>query len=131
MEERLSNKKYKIFLIFLKVIPIILCGIYFLEIVLGRFKIDCSILSIFSFTSILPLLFFYSASYVFQFCGYHRIFLHYISFITIYHIVDLYYRISINSALIFVSLMIITFIFMIIALYKYLNRKKGGKLWQH
>ena len=126
MEKRLSNTKYKLFLIFLISIPMILCGIYFLEIVLGRFKIDCSILSIFSFTSILPLLFFYSASYVFQFCEYHRMFLHYIAFITLYHAIDLYYRIPIDSAILFTSLMIITFIFMIITLYKYLKHKKGG-----
>lgn len=127
METRLSNTKYKLFLIFLKIIPILLCGIYFLEIVLGKFKIDCSILSIFSFTSFLPLLFFYSASYVFQFCEYHRMFLHYISFITLYHVIDLYYKIPLDSAVIFISLMIITFIFMIITLYKYLKDKKGGR----
>lgn len=130
MEERLRNKKYKLFLIFLKIIPILLCCIYFLEIILGRFKIDCSILSIFSFTSFLPLVFFYSASYVFEFCEYHRMFLHYIAFITFYHAVDLYYKIPIDAAKVFIILMIITFIFMIITLYKYLKDKKGGRLWQ-
>lgn len=130
METRLKNSQYKHFLILLKAIPIILSFIYFVEIILMRFKIEYEILSIISFTSILSLSFLYFASYIFQFCAYHRMFLHYISFITIYNIIDLFLDIPIKDESIFSILMIITFIFMVITLYKYLNKQKGGRLWQ-
>lgn len=80
--------------------------------------------------SILPILFLYLASYVFQFCSYHRMFLHYISIVFIIRVLEFYFIIPTNSILVFIILMIITFIFMIITLYKYLKDKKGGRLWQ-
>lgn len=130
MNQRLNNYDYKIFLIILKVLPFLLSFIYFIEIILDYIKIDCSILSLFGFTSILPLIFLYASSYVFRFCVYHRMFLHYVGFITIYNAVDLYYKIPLNRTDSFATLMIITFIFMVITLYRYLKDKKGGKLWQ-
>ena len=126
--ERLKTK-YKYYLLILKTIPIILSFIYFIEIILNHLKIECLILPMFSFTSILSLIFLYSSSYVFQFCEYHRMFLHYVSIITLYKIIDLYLDIPFREASIFAVLMIITFIFMVVILYKYLKDKKGGKLW--
>lgn len=128
--DRLNNGKYKRFLIILKTIPVVLSFMCFLEIIFTYVKIECEILHIISFTSILPLIFLYSASYVFKFCEYHRMFLHYISFVTLYEIVDLYFNIPFKEASIFALLMIITFIFMVIILYKYMKDKKGGVLWQ-
>ena len=126
--ERLKTK-YKHYLLILKTIPIILSLLYFIEIILNHLKIECLILPMFSFTSILSLIFLYSSSYVFQFCEYHRMFLHYVSIITLYKIIDLYLDIPFREASIFAVLMIITFIFMVIILYKYLKDEKGGKLW--
>ena len=125
MINKLKNSKYKHFLILLKVIPIILSSIYFIELVLGRFGLEYKILSIISFTSILSLVFLYFASYIFQFCGYHRMFLHYISFVTIYHIIDIFVDIPFEDECVFTILMIITFIFMVITLYKYLKYKNN------
>lgn len=126
MVNKLKNSKYKHFLILLKVIPIILSSIYFIELILGRFELEYKILSVISYTSILSLVFLYFASYIFQFCEYHRMFLHYISFVTVYHIIDIFVDIPFEDECIFTILMIITFIFMVITLYKYLKDKKGG-----
>lgn len=126
--ERLKTK-YKHYLLILKTIPIILSLLHFVEIILNHLKIECLILPMFSFTSILSLIFLYSSSYVFQFCEYHRMFLHYVSIITLYKIIDLYLDIPFREASIFAVLMIITFIFMVIILYKYLKDKKGGGVW--
>lgn len=126
MVNKLKNSKYKHFLILLKVIPIILSSIYFIELILGRFELEYKILSVISYTSILSLVFLYFASYIFQFCEYHRMLLHYISFVTVYHIIDIFVDIPFEDECIFTILMIITFIFMVITLYKYLKDKKGG-----
>lgn len=123
--QKLSNTKHKHFLVLLKVIPMILSTIYFIEIILDHFKIEYQILSVLSYTSIFSLAFLYFASNVFRFCAYHRMFLHYVSFITIYNIIDLFVDIPFEDACVFTILMIITFIFMVITLYKYLKYKNN------
>lgn len=123
--QKIANTKHKHFLVLLKVIPMILSTIYFIEIILDHFKIEYQILSVLSYTSIFSLAFLYFASNVFRFCAYHRMFLHYVSFITIYNIIDLFVYIPFEDACVFTILMIITFIFMVITLYKYLKYKKN------
>ena len=121
---------YKIFLTLLKTIPIILSFIYFLNIILSNIGINLMILKLLGSVSILPLIFLYLSSYVFQFCKYHRMFLHYILFMNILKYLDYIFIFNIPSTKVFIILMIITFIFMIITLYKYLKDRKGGRLWQ-
>ena len=123
--QKIANTKHKHFLVLLKVIPMILSTIYFIEIILDHFKIEYQILSVLSYTSIFSLAFLYFASNVFRFCAYHRMFLHYVSFITIYNIIDLFVDIPFEDACVFTILMIITFIFMVITLYKYLKYKNN------
>ena len=130
MEDQLIKSKYKIFLILLKTIPMIWSLFIFINTILRLFKIDFYFMNILCGISILPILFLYLASYVFQFCSYHRMFLHYISIVFIIRVLEFYFIIPTNSILVFIILMIITFIFMIITLYKYLKDKKGGRLWQ-
>ena len=69
---------YKIELVLLKIIPVLLAVCYFSNTVLSLFGINYTIFSIVGGMSILPLLFLYISSYVFRFCEYHRMFLHYI-----------------------------------------------------
>lgn len=116
---------HKIFLILLKTIPIILAAIYFANSLLRILGINLWIFNLFGSVSIMSLMFLYLASYAFQFCSYHRMFLHYISVITIYNILDLCFVFNVSNNNLFISLMIITFIFMVITLYKYLNNKKN------
>lgn len=117
---------HKIFLILLKTIPIILAAVYFVNSLLRILGINLWIFNLFGSVSIMSLMFLYLASYAFQFCSYHRMFLHYISVITIYNILDLCFVFNVSNNNLFILLMIITFIFMIITLYKYLKNKKGG-----
>ena len=124
MISKIKNSQYKHFLIFIKVVPMILSFIYFIEIILTHFKIEHQLLSILSFASMFTLGFYYFASYIFQFCEYHRMFLHYVSFITIYNIIDLFVDIPFKDSCIFTILMVITFIFLVLTLYKYLKYKK-------
>ena len=69
---------YKIELVLLKIIPVLLAVCYFSNTILSLFGINYTIFSIVGGMSILPLLFLYISSYVFRFCEYHRMFLHYI-----------------------------------------------------
>ena len=47
--------------------------------VLSYLNIDVEIISMVAGMSLLPLLFLYVSSYVFRFCSYHRMFIHYIA----------------------------------------------------
>lgn len=52
--------------------------------------------------------------------------MHYVSVIFIIRTLEFYNLIPLNSIIVFTSLMIITFIFMVITLYRYIKHKKGG-----
>lgn len=69
---------YKLLLLVLKVIPMLLALSAMMGMLLDFFGKDSSIFSFIGGMSLLPLLFLYLASYVFRFCEYHRMFLHYV-----------------------------------------------------
>ena len=79
MVENLRSKLlYKIELRLLKIIPMILAFTALLNSILSYFNIDLYILSYIGGISIFTMVFLYLSSYVFKFCEYHRIFLHYV-----------------------------------------------------
>jgi hypothetical protein len=65
--------------------------------VLNYFYIECEVINYISGTSILSLLFFYLASYAFEFCEYHRMFLHYILTCNLINIIDCYVNLPISN----------------------------------
>lgn len=73
-----SKTLYKLFLGFLKVIPMIMAGLFLLNTVLSYFDIDYSIISYLAGIGLIPWLFIMLASYTLKFCEYHRMFLWYI-----------------------------------------------------
>ena len=78
-EERFVSKRlYKITIGALKIIPMLLAFFSMLNIFFDFFGINSYFISALSGISALPLAFLYLISYVFQFCEYHRMFLHYI-----------------------------------------------------
>ena len=79
VEESLRSKTlYKLFLGFLKTIPMIMAGLFLLNTVLSYFDVDYSIISYLSGIGFIPWLFIMLASYTLRFCEYHRMFLWYI-----------------------------------------------------
>lgn len=77
-EKRVSKKWYKLTLGLLKIIPMLLAlcdGLNTLTFLLGY---DTPLFSLFGGVSFLTLVFLYLVSYVFRFCIYHRMFLHYV-----------------------------------------------------
>ena len=73
-----SKLLYKIELRLLKIIPMILAFTALLNSILSYFNIDLYILSYIGGISIFTMVFLYLSSYVFKFCEYHRMFLHYV-----------------------------------------------------
>lgn len=122
VEEKLklrSKKLYKVTLVLLKIIPMLLAFCYVLNTTLYVFGIDSHILSHIAGMSLLPMIFLYLTSYVFQFCKYHRMFLHYVVLNDIINILDVYFGenisnwtyISIHLVLLFICLVIILYLY--------------------
>ena len=128
MEEKRNIGNYRMFLLDLKILPILLAAVSLLNIVLSYFGIDLALLSYMGGLSLLPLAFLYRASYTFQFCAYYRVFLHYASLTWILNIIDYYIGIPISDRALFLSYMGITCIFMFIALYYHQKCRRDGTL---
>lgn len=98
VEESLRSKAlYKIQLYMLKVIPMVMAFICLLNTTLSYFDIDVPVLSYIASNSILTIIFLYLSSYVFRFCAYHRMFMHYTTVTWILNIVDTYIGIPIGD----------------------------------
>lgn len=114
---------YKVELYLLKIIPMLLAGCYLLDTILSYFYIDTSIFSLLGGISIFPLIFLYVSSYVFKFCEYHRMFLHYIVVNDILSWIDYSYGLPFDNLEYLVLHMSIAGIFLFIILY--LKQKHG------
>lgn len=115
---------HKVLILLIKIIPIVLAMLTILNTTLSYFYIDLPVLSYIGGVSVLSLVFFYLASYVFKFCEYHRMFLHYITLNWVLNIVDYYWGIPVSDKGMFLIYMMITGIFLFIIIYLYLKTKK-------
>ena len=113
----LSNSKYKLFLGFLKILPIIMAGLFLLNTILSYFDIDWPVISYIASVGLIPWLFIMVASYLFRFCEYHRMFLWYIMANNILCWVDEEYGLPISDRGFFVLHIIVAGIFMFLVLY--------------
>ena len=110
-----NKNLYKLVLYLVKVIPMVISGIYVLNTVLSYFDIDTPILSyLVQFLFIGGL---YILSYVFKFCIYHRLFIHYILITLILNIIDYHFGLPVSDKGVFLLYMIITGIFLFLILY--------------
>ena len=126
MVENLRSKLlYKIELRLLKIIPMILAFTALLNSILSYFNIDLYILSYIGGISIFTIVFLYLSLYVFKFCEYHRMFLHYVVVTWIINTIDYYIGIPINDLEYLCLQMIIAGIslFIILLLYYKTNKK--------
>ena len=126
MEEKYVNfTLHKFTLWFLKIIPMLLALVCFLNTLLSYFNIDAPILSYIGGVSVIPLLFLYLSSYAFRFCEYYRMFLHYVAINWILNIIDYYWGIPVSDKELFLLYMIIACISLFIILYLYLKHKNN------
>jgi len=124
VESLKSKTLYKIELGLLKVIPMILALTALLNSILSYFGIDLYILSYIGGVSIFTMSFLYLSSYVFKFCEYHRMFLHYIVSTWVINIIDYYVGIPISDLEYLCLQMIIAGISLFIILYLYVKSHK-------
>ena len=128
-ENSLRNKSlYKIELYLLKAMPMLLAAIYLINTVLSYYDIVLPALSYIGGLSFIPLLFMYISSYVFRFCSYHRMFLHYIVINDLINLIDYYYTLPISDWELLILHMSIAGISLFIILYLYVkSRSKNVK----
>lgn len=112
---------YKIELYLLKVMPILLATIYLVNTVLSYYDIIIPVLSYIGGLSLIPLVFMYTSSYVFRFCSYHRMFLHYIVVNDLINLTDYYYTLPISDWELFILHMSIAGVSLFIILYLYVK----------
>jgi len=62
----------------LKILPMLIAGLFFMNTLLSTFGIDYRLFSYLASVGIIPWLFIMAASYMFRFCEYHRMFLWYV-----------------------------------------------------
>lgn len=121
-----SKTLYKLEIVLLKIIPMLLAGIYLSNTVLSYvFNIDLIVLSYIGGVSLLPLVFLYLSSYVFKFCEYHRMFLHYVFINWLLTAYDTHVGIPISDRGYFCLQLCITGVTLFIILYLYVKSTKG------
>ena len=112
----------KLLIIFLKVIPMMLAGLAFTNTLCAYFEIDVYWIHHVGGTSILTLAFLYLASYVFKFCEYHRMFLHYIVACNAISVIDVYFGLPVGDAEYLMLHLFLAFISMVIVLILFLKK---------
>lgn len=123
MEEKLSKKMIKNFVLATKVLPMIIAAIYFLNSTISFFYGNDIPLNYLGGVSLLPVLYLYLASYTFKLCEYYRMYLHYIVVINIINIYDYYIGIPIDDISMYLLCVLLTTITMFIIIYLKLFRK--------
>lgn len=123
VEENLLRSKtlYKIELYLLKIVPMLLAAIYLVNTVLSFYDIIIPLLSYIGGLSFIPLIFLYISSYVFRFCHYHRMFLHYVTFNNLINIIDYYYVLPVPDWELFVLYVSVTGLTLFVILYLYVK----------
>ena len=115
---RLSNyEKGKLFIGFLKILPMVLAGLFLLNTVLSYFDIDLPVISYIASVGFIPWLFIMATSYKLHFCEYHRMFLWYILVNNILCWTDMEFGLPISNWNFFVLHIIIAGFFLFLVLY--------------
>ena len=121
----MNKRRYKLELICVKYVPILIALITLIDVILYYFDIDFELINYIAGTSFLTMIPMYISSYVYKFCEYHRMFLHYIVVNKVVMMIDLYIGIPLGDFMLLVLYLIIAGIFAFLALY--LHQKYGGR----
>lgn len=119
---------YKIFLGIIKIVPNILAMCKISSLILNYLKIPSFVLTCVGGTSIITLVLLYLISYIFKFCGTHRVSLHYVLFLHLLTVVDYYIGIPIDLKDLYYLYTIITGVFMTAWIYFWYKNKNNPKI---
>jgi hypothetical protein len=118
----------RIFLIVIKWIPFIMSLLIVLNLIFDLIGIPTIVFSILGDSSLITVLFILLASFLFQFCVYHRLFIYYILLYDIISWLDYIFIFDLNSKL-FISISIIIFVIIcIVALYLHIKDNEQVKI---
>lgn len=130
----LNKDLYKVDLFLLKLLPVIMVISHIIASYGAIFKVVSGAAIIIQIVShylglvIAPIAFMYISSHVFQFCNYHRMFIHYIAVIELMNVTNWYFRIPITNELYNGIQVTITITFAILALIMYIKKRRQIRL---
>lgn len=113
----------KLLVLIIKIYPMVVAVGYFCILLCHYFDIKIRFCEFFIIQTFSSLLLLYLLSYVFQFCLYHRIFIHYVLIQNIISYIDEIYTIPVSDKQFLYIQMSLLFIVLIIALISYLKKK--------
>ena len=121
----MNKRMYKLELICVKYIPILIALITLIDNILYYCDINIELINYVAGTSFLTMIPMCISSYVYKFCEYHRMFLHYIVVNKVVVMIDLYIGIPLGDFMLLVLYLIMAGIFAFLALYY--HQKYGGR----
>lgn len=125
MEER--KLAHKILLLLVRTLPALFAFLALLNTILSYFDIDLVILTYLGGVSVGTLILLYHLSYIFHFCLYHRLFIHYITLTFILNIIDYHWGIPVSDKGLFMIYMVIAGLFLFVILYLHMRELKKRK----
>lgn len=125
VEERLRSKfLYKIELVGIKLIPMIIALLYFIDTILDASGIDVEFISHLFGLALLPWCFLLLSSFVFRFCLFHRLPLYYIALNHLISLIDYYIGIPVELKAWVIGHIAILFIFILWMVVLHIKKKK-------
>lgn len=122
VEGNLSSSLYKLEIIIIKVLPFIIAALYVLSTILDHYSINTTLINYIVY--LMLFLFLYVSSYVFKFCEYHRMPIHYALGINVINVYDVYVGIPVDDYLMLEIYGIFTGIAVFITVYLYVKNHK-------
>lgn len=120
-----SKRMYKLELISVKYVPIVTALVYTIAMILSYFEFNTRVFDVLFGNSLITTVPMYISSYVYKFCKYHRMFIHYLVTVSLIDLVDNIIGIAVSDFNLLMIYMIIAGIFAFLALY--LHQKYGGR----
>lgn len=111
---RKSKELYRLTIFILKIIPICLAICDILNTLFWLIGINCEFLSYIGGISFLTIIFLYLSSIAFNFCFYHRVFIHYVTANNIISIIDYYEVIEVPYIIYLIMIGLLLFILLYI-----------------
>lgn len=119
MNRSLNKCLYKLELYVLRIIPILLAICSLLHTILFHMGFNTAFLVSLGKVSFLTLGFLYISSYAFHFCGFHRVFLHYILTVNIINYVETQFGLPFSNDTMLGIYIAIALMFLFIIIFKY------------
>lgn len=124
----MNKDLYKVTLFILKLLPMIMAFSYMSIGLCAWLGVGWQIFAHYIGLVITPITFMYICSYLFKFCNYHRVFLHYVAITELVNITDWYFKIPVSNTVMGIIHLIITVVFLITFVIMYIRKQRQIKI---